>query len=287
MMRIAVTGAAGRLGRALVSQLGSLGDVRSWSRPEYDLDDPDASSRIRADAPDLVVHSAAWTDVDACARQPELAMRRNGEAVAEIARACRSAGSRFVLVSTNEVFGGDALGTGYRPHDPVRPRNPYGASKLKGERSAQYAYADRPEALLIVRTAWLYGPPGNDFPAKIVAAALRAREGGRPLQLVRDETGSPSVTADVARGIAQLINGQAHGIRHVVNSGQATRAEWATEVLRAAEIDVVTELVPASTWPRDSTPPLWGVLASDVELRPWQEATRDYVAASLVAAARG
>ena len=286
-MRIAVTGATGRLGRALVSELRTIGDVRSWLRPEYDLDDPDAASRIRADAPDLVVHSAAWTDVDACARQPALAMRRNGQAVAEIALACRIAGSRLLLVSTNEVFGGDAVGTAYGPHDPVGPRNPYGTSKLNGERAAQYAFAERPEALLIVRTAWLYGPPGNDFPAKILAAALRARENGRALQLVRDETGSPSATADVARGIAQLIEGRAHGVRHVVNSGQATRAEWAAEVLRAAEIAVATELVPASTWPRDSTPPVWGVLASDVELRPWQEATRDYVATSLVAAARG
>jgi dTDP-4-dehydrorhamnose reductase len=286
-MRIALTGATGRLGRALVSELRSIGDVRTWSRPEYDLDDPDAASRIRTDAPDLVVHSAAWTDVDACARHEDLAIRRNAQAVAELALACRTAGSRLVLVSTNEVFDGDLVGKGYRPEDPVGPRNPYGASKLSGERAAQYAFAERPEALLIVRTAWLYGPPGNDFPAKIVAAAQRARDEGRPLLLVRDETGSPSATADVAWGIAQLIGRQAYGIRHVVNSGQATRAEWATEVLRVADIAVATQLVPASTWRRDSTPPAWGVLTSDVHLRSWQEATRDYVAASLVAAAHG
>jgi len=286
-MRIGVTGATGRLGRALVSELRSIGDVRSWSRPEYDLDDPGTASRIGADAADVVVHSAAWTDVDACAREPELALRRNAQAVAALALACRRAGSRFLLVSTNEVFGGDRTGAGYRPADPVGPRNPYGASKLEGERAAHEAYADEPEALLIVRTAWLYGPPGNDFPAKILAAALRARESGRPLLLVRDETGSPSATADVAAGIGQLIKGGAYGVRHVVNSGHATRAEWATVVLRAADLSVATELVSASNWRRDSTPPAWGVLVSDVELRPWQEATRDYVASSLVAAARG
>jgi dTDP-4-dehydrorhamnose reductase len=285
-MRIGITGANGRLGRALVSELRAIGDVRSWSRPDYDLDDPHTASHVADDAPDLVVHSAAWTDVDACARQPQLADRRNGDAVAALARACRKAGSRFVFVSTNEVFGGDRIGVGYRPGDPVAPINAYGASKLAGERAAAAAFADRPEALLIVRTAWLYGPPGNDFPAKILSAATRARDTGRPLLLVQDETGSPSSTADVARGIAQLIRGEHHGVRHVVNSGQATRAEWAIEVLGAAEIAIPTELVPASTWHRDSTPPAWGVLVSDVELRPWQEATREYVASSLVAVAR-
>jgi dTDP-4-dehydrorhamnose reductase len=285
-MRIALTGATGRLGTALAQELQSVGYVRLWSRPAYDLDDPTAASRVGADAPDLVVHSAAWTDVDACARQPEMAIRRNGQAVDELAAACHSAGSNFLLVSTNEVFSGEKVGAGYRPEDPVQPLNSYGASKLYGEQAALSAYADRPEGLLIVRTAWLYGPPGNDFPGKIITAALGARETGRPLLLVQDETGSPSATSDVASGISQLIKARASGVHHVVNSGHATRAQWAIEILAAAGIAVETQLVPSSTWRRDSTPPAWGVLRSDVQLRPWQEATREYVASSLVGAAR-
>jgi dTDP-4-dehydrorhamnose reductase len=285
-MRIAVTGAAGRLGRALVSELGSIGEVRAWSRPDYDLDDPEAGARVAAESPDMVVHSAAWTEVDACARQPELAERRNGAAVGEIAAACFAAGSRLLLVSTNEVFGGDKIGGSYRSGDAVGPRNPYGASKLRGEELARHVYADRPDALLIVRTAWLYGLPGNDFPAKIVAAALRARENGKPLLLVRDETGSPSATLDVAEGVRRLIEQGAHGVRHVVNAGYATRAEWAKEVLAAARIAVATELVPSSTWRRDSTPPAWGALESDVALQTWQAATRSYVESNFMVPAR-
>jgi dTDP-4-dehydrorhamnose reductase len=285
-MHIAVTGAAGRLGRALVNELGSIGTVRAWSRPDYDLDEPDAGARVADESPDIVVHSAAWTEVDACARHPELAERRNGAAVRELAAACFAAGSRFALISTNEVFGGDNMERAYKPDDPVDPRNPYGASKLRGEQEARSAYARRPEALLIVRTAWLYGLPGNDFPSKIVAAALRARESGTVLPLVRDEIGSPSATVDVAEGIRRLIERGAHGVRHVVNSGQATRAEWATEVLAAAGIAVATELVAAATWRRDSTPPLWAVLQSDVALRTWQAATRSYVESNFVAPAR-
>jgi dTDP-4-dehydrorhamnose reductase len=276
-MRVAVTGASGRLGRALLAELQEFAEVRSWSRPNYDVDDPDAAARVVASHPDLVVHSAAWTDVDACARDPKLATRRNGTAVGELAGACVATGCRLVVVSTNEVFSGDQRGSPYRSHDLVHPINAYGASKLLGENLALEAFASRLDALLIARTAWLYGPPGNDFPTKIVAAALRARERGEPLRLVRDETGSPSATPDVARGIGELILDESAGVRHVVNAGHATRAEWAIEVLTVAGIDVATELVPASTWRRDSTPPPWGVLASDVALRPWQLATREYV----------
>jgi len=277
MMRVAITGASGRLGRALVEEFRGFADVRGWSRPDYDLDDRGAAARVVGLRPDVIVHSAAWTDVDACAREPRLAARRNGTAVGELARLSAAAGCRLVVVSTNEVFSGDHAGTPYRRTDPVAPINAYGATKLMGEIEALEAFASRPGALLIVRTAWLYGPPGNDFPTKIVAAALRARERAEPLRLVRDETGSPSATPDVAQGIRELILNGVAGIRHVVNAGHATRAEWAVEVLGAAGIDIATELVPATMWRRESTPPSWGVLASDVALRPWQVATREYV----------
>ncbi|HET7699860.1 MAG TPA: NAD(P)-dependent oxidoreductase [Candidatus Limnocylindria bacterium] len=285
-MRIAVTGAGGRLGSALVRELSTAGEVRGWSRPDYDLDDPRAAGRIVESRPDVVVHAAAWTDVDGCAREPTLAFRRNAEAVDELARATSAAGIRLVVVSTNEVFDGDELRRAYRPGNPVGPKNPYGASKLRGEESAQDAYVGWRDGVLIVRTAWLFGPPGNDFPTKIVAAARRARASDQPLRLVRDEIGSPSLAGDVARGISALVVGHISGVRHVVNAGRASRAEWAQLVLDIAGLDVATELVPASTWKRDSTPPLFCVLASDVLLRTWEEATREYVTSHLVEAAR-
>ncbi|HET8568494.1 MAG TPA: NAD(P)-dependent oxidoreductase [Candidatus Limnocylindria bacterium] len=284
-MRIAVTGAAGRLGRALVRELAATGEVRAWSRPEYDLDDPGAAARIVASRPDVIVHPAAWTDVDACARQPELAFRRNATAVDELARATSEAGIRLVVVSTNEVFDGNEPRRAYRSVDPVGPKGPYGLSKLRGEEAALDAFHGWKDGVIVVRTAWLFGPPGNDFPMKIVAAARRAKEARVALKLVNDETGSPSYSADVAHGIAVLLASGTYGIRHVVNSGRATRAEWAQLVLDLMGIDVPSEHVPASTWRRDSTPPAWAVLASDVALRPWQEATRDHVSVSMLAAA--
>jgi dTDP-4-dehydrorhamnose reductase len=299
-MRVAVTGAGGRLGRALVAALedapytGPLGPI-AWTRREFDLDGPGSiGALLDRDRPEAVVHAAAWTDVDGCARDPDLALARNGTATGVLADACSERGLDLIVVSTNEVFdGARADGRGYEADDPPNPINPYGASKLAGERAAVAAYdggRGGRAALGIVRTAWLYGPPGNDFPAKILAAAARAASNGEPLKLVADEIGSPTYTHDLAEGIVELVGESAvAGVHHVVNGGAASRAEWAREVLRQANAlrrgagwDVATLDVPASTWPRASTPPAWAVLAptalpSGDPLRPWQAAVADYL----------
>jgi dTDP-4-dehydrorhamnose reductase len=300
-MRVAVTGARGRLGRALVGALeeapftGPFGPT-AWDRAAFDLDAPDAiGALLDRDRPEVVVHAAAWTDVDGCARDPDRALARNGTATRTLAEACVRRGLDLIVVSTNEVFDGRRTdGQGYRPADPTGPINPYGASKLAGETAALEAYGGAagsgPGVVGIVRTAWLFGPPGNDFPAKILAAAERARAAGEPLRVVSDEVGSPTYTADLAEGIVELIGEAAiAGIHHIVNGGVASRADWARELLRQAAVlrpgagfDVPTEDVPASTWPRASTPPAWAVLdptpMPDGEpLRSWQAAVADYL----------
>lgn len=296
-MRVAVTGAGGRLGRAVVTALeeapftGPFGPI-AWSRGIFDLDNPEGVGRLLdRDRPEVVVHCAAWTDVDGCARDPELALRRNGAATGFLARAAAERGIDLIVVSTNEVFDGRRTdgagsGAGYGPDDPTNPINPYGASKLAGEVAAREAYAAAASggpALGIARTAWLYGPPGNDFPAKILAAADRAIASGEALRLVADEIGSPSYTHDVAEAIAELIGAAAvGGTQHLVNEGRTSRADWARELLRQAGVDVPTEDVPGSTWPRASTPPAWAVLEPTAlpggePLRPWQAALADYL----------
>jgi dTDP-4-dehydrorhamnose reductase len=297
-VRVAVTGAGGRLGRALVAALedapftGLSGPI-AWTRRDFDLDDPaSVGALLDRDRPEAVVNAAAWTDVDGCARDPELARKRNGLAVGVLAAATAARGIDLLHVSTNEVFDGRRTdGAGYAPHDRVNPINPYGASKLDGERAASAAYQDADAHLGIVRTAWLYGPPGNDFPAKILAAAERSRAAGEPLKVVGDEHGSPTFTHDLAEAIADLLgSGDVSGIHHVVNSGVASRAAWARELFRQAGLDVAIDEVPASTWPRASTPPAWAVLAatalpSGEPLRPWPAALADYLPSLLRAGA--
>lgn len=289
-MRVAVTGPGGRLGRALMTSLADApftgpGGPIGWSRPDYDLDDPAAAARlVERDRPELVIHAAAWTDTEGCARDPALAKRRNGHAVGELARACASAGADLVVLSTNEVFDGRRSdGRAYATDDEPAPLNPYGASKLAGERAAAEAWraAPRGSSLAIVRTTWLYGPPGNDFPSKLLAAAERSAQANEPLRAVNDEIGSPSYAPDVAEAIVAAAGEDGPfslgRIEHIVNGGVASRADWARELLRQSGIAVPIEEVPAATWPRASTPPLWGVLAPTRPLRSWQAALADYV----------
>jgi dTDP-4-dehydrorhamnose reductase len=293
-MRVAVTGAGGRLGRAVIAALedspftGPFGPI-AWTRAIWDLDAPKvAGGLLDRDRPEIVVHCAAMTDVDGSAREPELAMRRNGTATGVLAAATAERGIDLIVVSTNEVFDGDRPDrTPYRPDDPTNPINPYGRSKLAGERAATDAYSGSRGRLGIVRTAWLYGPPGNDFPSKILAAADRAAAAGEPLRLVSDEVGSPSYTLDVAEAIAELIGADdVAGVRHVVNAGAVSRADWAMEVLRQAGVRIETRLVSAASFPRLSTPPRFAVLEPSAlpggePLRSWQAATADYLPALL------
>lgn len=287
-MRIAVTGAGGRLGRALIEALGAspypgpAGPI-AWHRSEIDLDRPEQfAATIERDRPEVIIHAAAWTDVDGCARDPELARQRNGDATGVLAEAAAERGIDLVVVSTNEVFDGRRTdGRGYLASDPPSPANPYGASKYVGEQLAAAAFARRRSTLGIVRTAWLFGPPGNDFPEKILRAAERARASGGPLQLVADEVGSPTYTVDLAEAVVALVGSDAvGGTHHIVNAGAASRAEWAREVLRQAGVVVDTVEVSADTWPRASSPPRWGVLdptplPGGEPLRAWPAAVAD------------
>ena len=330
IVRVAVTGARGRLGRALLDALARAPgrvEVFAWSRPDYDLDLPESAERcIARDRPDIVVHAAAWTDVDGCAREPARAMARNAQAVARIARACAARGIDLILISTNEVFDGRRTDSrGYGVVDPPNPINPYGASKLAGEvwalraygiptpwRSARDGAASEPPGapapgsstslplepsgsptrarLAIVRTAWLFGPPGNDFPSKIAAAAKAAAAEGRPLRVVGDEVGSPTYTVDLAAAIVRLMDlklgrlapSPGGPIWHLVNAGRASRAEWARATLRLLGLETPIVEIPADEWIRASTPPRWAVLdpaavPPGVAMRPWEAALAEYL----------
>jgi len=282
---VAVTGAGGRLGTALLATLAADPGVSvlRWRRPELDLDDPASSARLVArDRPSLVIHAAAWTDVDGCAREPDLAMRRNAETTGALARACAGAGVRLVVVSTNEVFDGHRTdGHGYREDDPAQPRNPYGRSKLAGETAARAAF-DSGAGLWIVRVAWLYGPPGNDFPAKILVAADRLPQ-GEALPVVSDETGNPTWTDDLAAAIIALTERTAGGTWHLPATGRATRLEWADAVLARLRPERPTRPISRSAFTRASDSPPWGVLdgslaaGSGILLPDWRSSLQRYL----------
>jgi len=279
---IAITGSSGRLGGALAD--AASGPISRWHRPDFDLDRPERfRALLERDRPSLVIHAAAMTNVDACAQEPVTAMRRNGDAVAVLARACRERDTDLVVISTNEVFDGERSdGLGYREDDERRPRNAYGASKLAGEDAARVEFGSA-AGLLVVRTAWVYGGHGQAFPEKIVAAADRSKP-GVALAVVDDEVGSPTLVSDLARAILALIDAADRGTYHLVNGGSASRYEWAAKVLQARRPDRPIRPLPRAEFERASSPPPWAVLdtsraaAAGVTMRPWQDAFEAYLA---------
>lgn len=274
-----VTGAGGRLGAAVVQAGTRAGhELSGWTRSAFDLDMPAGIAALVDRArPDVVVHAAAWTDVDGCARDPELALARNGAATGVVAAACADRGTSMLLVSTNEVF--DGARTDRMPYatgDPTNPANPYGASKLEGEQRAQAAFATARGGLAIARTAWLFGAGKSDFPARIAGLARQAAAEDRPLRVVSDEIGTPTFVLDLAYAIVRLAEASSTGTFHLINDGLASRAEWARDVVVRLAIPVEIADISLDDFVRPSRPPRWGVLAPSsvpgAPMRHWRDA---------------
>ena len=277
---VIISGNQGRLGRALTA--AAPGPIDGWDQPDLDLDEPaTGAALVHRRRPRLIIHTAAMTAVDQAAQEPETALRRNGEAVGAIARACREVGAGLVLISTNEVFDGERTdGRPYLEDDPTGPRNSYGASKHAGEVAALEAFGGAP-GLWIARTAWLFGPPGNDFPDKITAAADKVQG---PLSVVADEIGCPTYAPDLARAVFELIERTDGGVFHLVNAGFTSRFEWARAVLATRRPGREIKPITLAEFARSSDPPPWGVLDTSkateagVVMRPWQDALTEYLA---------
>jgi dTDP-4-dehydrorhamnose reductase len=257
--RVAITGAAGQLGRELVRAFTDADDeVLALARPDFDITSAADLERLATWEPDIVVNAAAWTDVDACARDPERAMWINGEAAGAVARAAADAGALAVQISTNEVFDGE-LDRPYTEDDRPNPINPYGASKLAGERTV----VDTNPRHLVVRTAWLYGPGERNFPGKIRQVAERMLAEGRPLRVVADEWGNPTDVRWLASALRDLVDSSVagtvpFGTLHLAGGPATSRVEWARAILR--DVPVAIQPIPLDEYPRDSRVPPRAVL---------------------------
>jgi dTDP-4-dehydrorhamnose reductase len=220
-----VTGAGGMLGRDLVAGLTRQGeDVAGLSRGQLDVTDgPAVLAAMRRHRPAVVVNCAAWTAVDAAEQQPDAALRVNGHGAGQVAAACAATGAWLVQVSTDYVFGGESSRP-YAEDDPPAPRTAYGRGKLAGERAVRECL---PGASYVVRTAWLYGAHGGNFVRTMIRLA-----GERPfVEVVTDQRGQPTWTADLAAQIIALVRaGAAAGMYHAASSGETTWFGLAQEV---------------------------------------------------------
>jgi dTDP-4-dehydrorhamnose reductase len=276
-VRIAITGANGQLGSALVDTLADGHDLSLLVQGQIELGDPQVVDQIVATGADLVIHPAAYTDVDGCARDPQYAYRINALGTKYVALACRRLGAPLVYISTNEVFPGDA-DQPYMEYDAARPINAYGRSKWAGEQAVREQLRD----FYIVRIAWLYGGERN-FVRTVLRLAESPPEGG--IRMVDDEVSSPTYCADLAAGMARLIATGHYGTYHLVNEGACSRYAFAREILRqAGREDVPITPIRLADYRRASTPPPYAPLANlagadlGIALRPWQEALAAYLA---------
>jgi dTDP-4-dehydrorhamnose reductase len=273
-MRIAITGHNGQLGRQLRDVFASH-EILLLDLPDSDITDPGMSRAIAAWRPDLVVHAAAYTDVDGCEGNPEQAFLVNAVGTQNVALGAQQAGAALLYVSTNEVFDGRRRDL-YREWDQVNPMSVYARSKAAGEQIVR----DLLERLYIVRVAWLFGPGGVNFVTKILAAAER----GGALRVSADEFGNPTYAPDAAAAIARLAASGHYGIYHLTNAGFCSRYEFAGEILRlAGRPNLPIAPILSAEWPRPSQPPLHAVLANTnaaalgIALRSWREALAEYV----------
>jgi dTDP-4-dehydrorhamnose reductase len=269
-MRILVTGGTGQLGRALARLAPDYHTVVALGSDACDVADPDAIRRvIDRERPELIIHSAAMTDVDGCEREPERAYRVNAAGTAYLASAARESGAALVYISTNYVFDGES-DTAYHEFAAVNPISVYGHSKLAGEEAVR-ALCPRHA---IVRTAMLYDESGRNF----VNTMLRLAVSRPTISVVADQFGNPTYAGDLAVAIYQLIARRAAGTFHLVNQGGASWHEWASEIFRLTGVNVSVEPIPASAYQRRARPPRNGALVSltapafGIELPHWADA---------------
>jgi len=288
-----ITGAGGQLGGCLAALATDRGrDVLALTSSQWDITDPGAAERIIASG-DVVVNCAAYTDVDGAESDEAGAYAVNAAGPEHVARACARAGARLIHVSTDYVFSGD-FGDGeprpYEPGDEADPRGVYARSKLAGERAVLAALPEASQGI-VVRTAWVYtGGTGKDF----VAVMRRLAAGNGPVDVVDDQTGSPTYVADLAAALLQVADDRVPGpILHAANGGEVSRFGQARAVFEECGADPA-RVRPVSTarFPRPAPRPAYSALggrqstaAGLAPLRPWRDALVAALAASLSTAA--
>jgi dTDP-4-dehydrorhamnose reductase len=272
-MRVTIFGASGLLGKALVREWS--GDtVTAPSSPDADIRD---SSRVRQivreTRPEWIVLSAAYTDVDGCESNAELAFAVNRDGAMNVATAAKEVGARLLFLSSDYVFDGKKT-TPYEADDSRNPQSVYGRTKAEAEIKLLALLPD----CGIVRTSWLFGLGGKCFPDTILKLAA-----SRPaLDVVSDQRGCPTYVVDLARAIVSLCRKSAKGIVHVTNAGDCSWFEFAQQIVQNAGLATTVRPVSSAQMARPAPRPAYSVLspsrlkALGIEMPSWQDALRRY-----------
>lgn len=273
-MKIAVTGAEGMLGHDL-RRAFTDSDFAGFTIGTLDITRlDDVMKQVRETRPDVMIHAAAFTDVDRCEAEPETAYLVNGIGARNVAMACEEVRCPMVYISTDYVFDGTRQAD-YNEWDPPGPVNQYGLSKLMGERFVTSCT----NRFYIVRTSWLYGSNGKNF-VDTIRRLLRERDS---LDVVNDQRGCPTYTVDLAHTLRVLI-GRGYGTYHITNSGHCTWFDFAVEIARLSGSRTAINAVTSEQFRRPARRPAHSVLGKTMlrlegipEPRPWEEGLAAYL----------
>lgn len=275
-MRVYIFGSKGQLGRELVKVFQTDYQVEGFDLPEFDITNPSmVYSLLSKESPDLVINSAAYTNVDKAEEEIDQAFLVNEIGARLIADLANEWKVPIVYYSTDYVFDGTQR-MPYKEDDVTNPLNVYGKSKLAGERATQLVNPKH----YILRTAWLYGPGGNNFIEKMVKLA----ESKDKLEISDDEIGSPTYTLDLANITKEIIKTNAYGIYHATNSGECSRYRLIKETFSLLGINKPVEPCSRVKFTFPAKRPAYSVLDNKklssllgYPIRKWDEALRDYI----------
>jgi len=257
MLRWFVTGAGGQLATAFAKTLE--GEVFLSGEAALDIRDADAVyAAVHGFAPDIVLHTAAYTDVDGAEADPALAEAVNVEGTRNVISAVRGTHTTVVYFSTDYVFDG-TKGSPYVESDPTDPLNVYARTKLAGEEAVLSWVRG-----IVVRTAWLFSDTGSNFVKTILAAGAQKAAAGEPLRVVDDQVGSPTYAGYLAAAVDEALRqGLAPGLYHMAGSGYCSWCELAREVVQLAGIDVEVQPITAAEAARPAPRPAFSALATE------------------------
>lgn len=276
-MRVLVTGVGGQLGYDVCKVLAARGiEHKGVDIADFDITDARATCDYIAEYhPDAVIHCSAWTAVDRAEDEIEKVRAVNADGPRNIALACRDIGAKMLYISTDYVFPGSGERF-YEPDDPTGPLGAYGETKLGGE----LAVRELLEKYFIVRISWVFGKNGNNF----VKTMLRLAETKTEINVVCDQIGSPTYTADLAPLLCDMAVSEKYGIYHATNEGICSWAEFAQEIFRLAGKDVTVHPIPTSEYPTRAVRPLNSRMSKDKleqrgfsRLPHWKDALERYL----------
>lgn len=277
MKKIMVTGCNGQLGHAVNKQYADSTEYELVNTDvgELDITKVDEVMKfVREIKPYAIVNCAAYTAVEACEKEEDLAFRINAVGARNLSIAASETGAKLMHISTDYVFDGEGTRP-YRETDPTGPQGAYGRTKLAGEEFVK-EFSDRH---FILRTAWLYGE-GKNF----VRTMLRLSETNDKVRVVRDQVGSPTSAAELAKAIAYLLPTENYGLFHATCEGDCSWAQFTEEIFRLAGKDTVVEGITSEEYGAAVKRPSYSILdnymfrmTSDFMFADWHDAIREYL----------